>query len=108
MSRRFRPRLKKKSIFFREIVLINIGNLQPPDNLTNFMVEIFTEFCFTYVFKLKANGKGTFPSKVVSKPSKGNVKVNVTSNVQSLVILGIKNRLCRDNNRESDSKSIKD
>ena len=62
----------------------------------------------TYVFKLKENGNGTFPSKVVSKPSKGNFKVNLTVNVQSLVTLGIKNRLCRDNNRESDSKSIKD
>ena len=62
----------------------------------------------TYVFKLKENGNGTFPSKVVSKPSRGNFKVNLTVNVQSLVTLGIKNRLCRDNNRESDSKSIKD
>ena len=62
----------------------------------------------TYVFKLKENGNGTFPSKVVSKPSRGNFKVNLTVNVQSLVTLGIKNRLCRDNSRESDSKSIKD
>ena len=60
------------------------------------------------MFKLKENGNGTFPSKVVSKPSRGNFKVNLTVNVQSLVTLGIKNRLCRDNNRESDSKSIKD
>ena len=63
----------------------------------------------TYVFKLKENGNGTFPSKVVSKPSKGNAKENLIVNVQSLVILGIKNRLCRDNNLcESESKSIKD
>ena len=58
---------------------------------------------------MKENGNGTFPSKVVSNPSKGNFKVNLTVNVQSLVILGIKNRLCRDNNLcESESKSIKD
>ena len=58
---------------------------------------------------MKENGNGTFPSKVVSNPSKGNFKVNLTVNVQSLVIFGIKNRLCRDNNLcESESKSIKD
>ena len=63
---------------------------------------------FTYVAKLNLNENGTFPSKVVSKPSRGKTKENLIVNVQSLVILGIKKRRCRDNNRESDSKSIKD
>ena len=62
----------------------------------------------SYLFKLNENGKGTFPSKDVSNPSKGKANENFTVNVQSLVTLGIKNRLCRDNNRESVSKSIKD
>ena len=43
-----------------------------------------------------------------TKPSRGNLKLNVTLIVQSLVTLGIKNLLCLDNNFESDSNSARD
>ena len=77
-------------------------------SLYNYQKLTIWQVFFTYVAKLNLNENGTFPSKVVSKPSRGKTKENLIVNVQSLVILGIKNRLCRDNNRESDSKSIKD
>ena len=50
-----------------------------------------------YLDGLNVKAKGTSPEKLVSNPSRGNAKLNVTLKVQSLAALGARNLLFLDN-----------
>ena len=49
-----------------------------------------------YLDGLNVKAKGTSPEKLVSNPSRGNAKLNVTLKVQSLAALGARNLLFLD------------